>query len=285
MTLKSASESSHALSTPSVVNRRSRTISLILVLIFVVAVFANSMMNAQSSVTLDDTVYIDAPQESELLKNRGFENPGGTAKDAAQWTRINADNDWRICNKDPNPPVADTGECAFRFAGKAGRTTTLTQTIQPVAVQKDDTIYLGGFVKATQLALTNGDAQLRLIVDYQNGEKDMVIIPVSEGTYDYIGVDAPPLLLARKVKKLRVQVRLINGSGKLFVDTLSLWHIPAPTHTPSNTPTNTPTSTPSNTPTNTPTATVTNTLTNTATSTVTLTPTSTPTATITSTPS
>lgn len=258
MALKSVSEARHALNAQAGSYPRNRVISLLLLLVVLVVSVTSSMTGAQSSYNALP-VNVESPQASELLKNRGFENPGSTTKDAAQWTRINADNDWRVCNKAPNPPIAETGKCAFRFDGKAGRTTTLTQTIQPGVIKKDDTVYLGGFVKANQLTLANGDAQLRLIAHYQNGEKDSVMLPISAGTYDYIGVDAPALLLTHKVKKLQVQVRLIGGSGRLFVDTLSLWHVPAPvnTSTPTNTPTVTDTYTPTNTstPTDTPTPT------------------------------
>lgn len=229
--------------------RRNTVINLVLlVVIFLVISLTNSLVDALSrippasdgggaavvnNVPAQPVVLPpDSPFASQILKNRSFETKGKTEKEAAQWTRFNADDDMRLCNKVNRPGipdliVANTGECAFRFMGEAGRTTLLTQNVKPVVGVAGDTLHLTGFVEARQLTwANNGTAQLRLMVDYQGGESETHIAGIFAGGYDYTEIAVPPLVLMKKVKKVRVQIRMVNGSGKFYVDTLSLLHVP-----------------------------------------------------------
>lgn len=221
---------------------------------------------------------------AELLNNAGFEAAGGGNANADSWTRYNADNDRRVCDQ-TNLVNVHTGVCAFRFVGMAGRTTTLTQVIKPAVGAAGDSLVLSAFVRAKKL--TAQTAVLRIKVVYVDGGKDKVVIRLSGGSYPYQAVSTG-LNLTGEVKKLRVQVVMNGGSGRFFVDDVSLMLTPAPEATATNSPTNTKTATATATFTETPmatdTKTPTNTPTHTSTPTITSTPTDTATPTNTATP-
>ncbi|MBC8098732.1 MAG: S8 family serine peptidase, partial [Armatimonadetes bacterium] len=67
---------------------------------------------------------------TELIDNGGFELLGSDGKpNLTPWTIANASSDQGKCNKAGKPPVANTGNCAYRSKGREGENSKLSQIV------------------------------------------------------------------------------------------------------------------------------------------------------------
>jgi hypothetical protein len=160
-----------------------------------------------------------AVEPGEQIINGGFEVEGAAGrKFAANWVGKNLGKDKRVCNIDGKPPVAHTGECAFRFVGTAGVSTSLKQDVVPVVVTAGDTLALTAWVKANGLVAGRKIIAKMALADSTKGK---ITLTLTEGTYDYTPFTDSKTLTA-DVTKLTVSVKVKNVGGKFWVDDMSL---------------------------------------------------------------
>lgn len=157
------------------------------------------------------------PPAGELLTNGGFEAPGASGGEAANWKLKNSTSDKRKCNK-PDKTVARAGQCAFQFKGGAGENSSIVQTISNVTLQPINAHTLSVWVQAKKAV--NG-AVISAKVIYTDGTKDKLNLSIEGGTYNYkqIAGNVPVVKAANKVK---VSVKNKMGSGKILLDDVSL---------------------------------------------------------------
>jgi hypothetical protein len=131
--------------------------------------------------------------------------------------------------------VAHTGKAAFQFNGTVNTTSTIAQAadIAP-GFGAGDQLQLGFMVNADKLSA--GAGKVRVVIKYSDGTPaKQVEVGIGKGTYAYKPRTRLIPLASPAVSSLRVQVRIINGSGRFRVDDMSLMKLPAASLPPSGT--------------------------------------------------
>lgn len=156
------------------------------------------------------------PSTMELpLLNPGFEIAGSPA---AGWQGINLRQDKRKCNVDGKPPIAHSGECAFRFTGTSGILSSITQSVTVTDSAAGDTLTLSVWVKGKSIS-TGG--KIQALITFEDNTKTKISIPVTPGKYAYTE-RVKSKAMSGKITSLRVRVSMNGGSGAFFVDDLKL---------------------------------------------------------------
>lgn len=165
----------------------------------------------------------------KLLQNSGFEIEGSTAEQASGWEMVNPTGERRLCTA--KVPVGGSG-CAFQFTG-GSTPINISQTVKPALVKRlniaNDLLVLN-FKSATKVTPDVGST-VRVILQFKGGVPNQVVnVPIAAETVngDFTDVSQPIVVSSGTVKKIIVQVRNANASGKFFVDDLSLRLQPKP---------------------------------------------------------
>lgn len=154
--------------------------------------------------------------EFELLTNGGFET-GITG-----WTVSGGSSDKVRCNG--AKIIAHEGDCAFVFKGGPGENSRLTPIITASGVETGDRLQFQLFYRGKGGAV-NGTVKLR--VKYAGatptGKLNAALI-ASDG---YVEVLETIEFASAEVSKIKLQISHRSASGKLYVDAVSLLHLPA----------------------------------------------------------
>ncbi len=142
----------------------------------------------------------------EVLVNGGFENGAFGWKETASATR-----DKVKCNK-PGKTFAHIGNCAYLLKGTSpSEVSKIKQVIKP-SVNATSLNFSG----AAQLK--SGNLSVSVTIKYANGMKAKVPLAITNGGYNTYNM---PAAINGAVAQYVVNVQL-KGSGKAFVDTMSL---------------------------------------------------------------
>jgi hypothetical protein len=159
---------------------------------------------------------------SELLVNGGFEIPGASNKEAANWKSAEAK---RVVNKpDKNKIVAHGGEAAFQFKGVDGVKSKLSQSVtSPLLV--GNTLTLSAWVEGKSF----DGGKISAKITHDDGTKTKLSIENTDlnGSYTYNQV-ITGVTLTKSGNEVKVQVQVKNGDGKLYVDDISLVRVTIP---------------------------------------------------------
>jgi subtilisin-like proprotein convertase family protein len=157
--------------------------------------------------------------ETELVSNGSFE------AGAAPWVIKSATGDGVKCNKPGKPPVANTGNCAFRFKGNEGEASAVQQTLDfsGVPMLQGDTID----VLFALNVKTSSIGKIKLTIKYTDTlDKSKISgAPILTNGYEFLGSDLQ--LLSSNVSKIKFTASNRTTSGKWYIDDVSVWHIPA----------------------------------------------------------
>jgi hypothetical protein len=162
--------------------------------------------------------------DSELLVNNSFETAGSSDKSAANWSEDQMFKARRKCNQTGKPPIAHSGECAIQFKGVAGVKSTITQAADVSSIAAGDTLTLSAWVYAKKLS--DGAAKLQGKVSYSDGTKLKLKPVIASGDYPYTLIMASQPV-AGTPNSAKVKITLNQGSGKFFIDDVSLLRTPA----------------------------------------------------------
>lgn len=150
---------------------------------------------------------------AQLLKNYGFEQAGGTAALASQWT-ASAGDDRRVCNKDA-VIVAKVGECAYRFKG-AG---TLSQNYKSRRIAAPgDQVRLSAHVQGKNVA---AGSTIKAVVSIPNKPNETITLNVPPGDYSYQQITGLPVNITKSPNQVTVTIKKV-GAGTLLVDDVLL---------------------------------------------------------------
>lgn len=174
------------------------------------------------------TIYVGVSAGSNLLNNGGFEDASETTTREPQFWKLNqttaATNAKRVCSTF----VAQEGQCAFRFKGRAGIKTTLVQTLSPeTPFIVGDTLVMSLYARSVK---ANAKTRVRIKIAYTdttlgtNGKVKTKLV-VSHGTvteWRYYSTD--PITLEGEVASVKVLVQHTSIRGKVWIDNLKMIH-------------------------------------------------------------
>jgi hypothetical protein len=157
--------------------------------------------------------------------NGGFEVFDANAMPTGWIPKATIASDKVKCNTETNIH-AYAGECAFRFdfTGDTNISRALVQFVaDPSIITANDVLMVKAAAKGSNLTLP-GKIQVRLI--YANGTRDKVSFNTSTGTFSYI-LYSQSFVAAETPTQVRIRLQTPGGSGKFFVDEVSLFWMPA----------------------------------------------------------
>jgi hypothetical protein len=171
------------------------------------------------------------PVSNELLVNGGFEAVGNNGSASAKnWAwRGRGTRDGRACNLvgrpgKPDKFFAHTGNCALRVTGKAGKQAEITQTVKLSApLPAGDILRLTAWAKRVN---TTAPARVIAMLTYDNNTTARLTLPLPKDNDQYAGF-SKDLLLAHRVKTIKLHVRYWGARGTIWFDDLSLLAIEA----------------------------------------------------------
>lgn len=158
--------------------------------------------------------------DGELVVNGGFEDAGVSGKEAAAWIVKAISGSLRKCNKVGKPAVAYMDECAMQIKAVPGGTSKVMQKIVSPSLDVGSTLTLNAWVEGKNLS----GATVQAKIVYDDGTKGKIILPSVElnaGTYAYKQLTANTTLVAA-VSKIKVQIKVSSGTGRLRVDEVAL---------------------------------------------------------------
>lgn len=168
----------------------------------------------------------DPAGSTQLLANTGFEAVNDSGKpDPGAWDVKKQSRDRIKCNKPGKNPVARTGNCAFRFKGGPDENSRLQQVpdISTLPLTVGDTLRFSAFVDAGSSA----QGKIRVVVTYTDltaSKLNLNLLPTGAIYAEVTGILA---LNSAAVSQVKVQFRHNSPSGKVYVDDVSLLHLPA----------------------------------------------------------
>jgi hypothetical protein len=171
-----------------------------------------------NSITLV-VLSVDAGASTELLSNGDFETAGSSGGEAVNWTAKNLIKDKRKCNKDGKPPVAFAGNCAFMFTGTAGVKSSIEQMVNVSSINSGDTLILSAQVNTKNIS---SGGKIIAKMTYADSSKDKAKISIPPGTSPYAPLSQFKQAGTAEMTGLKVSVSMKPGSGKFFVDNVSL---------------------------------------------------------------
>jgi CSLREA domain-containing protein len=169
---------------------------------------------------------------TEMVENGGFETLDSSNKpDITPWTIKNASGDKAKCNKDKDGDgtvdkiVANTGNCAFQFKGLADENAKLSQNVDLTGLSFDqgDSFNLSAFVKASG----GVNARIKVRIKFSDGTETGKINVTISAAADYAEVTGSVNVASSVVQKIKLQIDNKGTSGKVFIDDVTLKHIPA----------------------------------------------------------
>ncbi|MBC8099466.1 MAG: hypothetical protein H7Y11_08480, partial [Armatimonadetes bacterium] len=158
----------------------------------------------------------------------GFELLGSDGKpNLTPWTVANASSDQGKCNKDGKPPVANTGNCAYRSKGSEGENSKLTQVVDLTGLTPavGDTLTLNASVTVPATPL----AKVKLRVKYSDGTPTTKVTLELVENAAYTLITGEAVIASAAVSKIKVSIDNKSLSGKLLVDDVSVIHTTAGT--------------------------------------------------------
>ncbi|MBC8170955.1 MAG: choice-of-anchor D domain-containing protein [Anaerolineae bacterium] len=163
------------------------------------------------------------PAGLELVVNGDFEaKTADQAPDLAPWVLKNGLKDKVKCAKEGKPPIAHTGECAFRFKGGIAENAKIQQTVEVAnfAFSEANLLNLHVYLKTTgdQVA-----GKIKVVVAYTDTTlgKSKISVALAPAD-DYAEIVGSVGLLSGDLAKLKIQVSHKSLAGKVLVDGISL---------------------------------------------------------------
>lgn len=157
-----------------------------------------------------------------LVTNQSFEIAGGNATVANAWQAKNLTNDMRACAKPGNVKFAFDGLCAFAFTGGTSANSAITKVVNTPNVRAGDKLFLNAWVRAVNL--TRG-GKIAVKLNYTNGTSSNLVTDIPTGQYAYRQLYIP-LATTADVASAQITIRMQGGTGKFWVDSVNLFHIP-----------------------------------------------------------
>jgi predicted outer membrane repeat protein len=155
----------------------------------------------------------------DFLNNSGFEISGPEKKYAESWKSKNLSGDKRICNKPEKAPIYDGG-CVYKFKGKDGENSSLTQKIKPLGLIAGDQLALNLWIHSDNL-LPGAVAQVK--VAYTDDTKGELKLDLA-GPPIYRRM-AGNLTLTGTPKVIKVKIKMKATGGGFFLDDVRLGKI------------------------------------------------------------
>lgn len=185
-------------------------------------------ITSSATETATDTLtpqptFTTVPEPVSVLNNGGFEALSRIGKVPSNWVGKNTSlfkKDKQKCDKpEKGKYFAYSGDCAFMFKGNpTGERTRITQNIPDVNTFTDGaTVAFSVYVD--KRSATAGHPIGKLVIKYNNGEKDVMIlrIPNAKG-YQLVSNSMVIDLAGRSISKVKVQFRNRLKDGKFFID-------------------------------------------------------------------
>lgn len=160
--------------------------------------------------------------EGELTDNGGFEQPGMTNGEAAEWQVKNATKDKRKCDK-PGKDYSHSGACAFLFKGSVGENSQVVQKLTGLALQPGDMLSVNAWVSGKS-AVAGGQVSVK--IKYSDDTKGKFSLDVPTSTYAYQQISAAPFAVEKAVATIKLAVRNRSTSGSFLIDNVSMVHSP-----------------------------------------------------------
>jgi hypothetical protein len=153
----------------------------------------------------------------QLVQNGSFELASSNKKIADGWKPKETDNDKRLCNKPEKGKIFSfAGECAYRFKGKSGVNSAITQKLPQFGTVNDRLVF-SFYGRGDEL--TNA-ASAMIKVKYLDDTKAKEVINVAEGTTLYtpysVGID-----MTNTAKNAKIKFKMDGGKGKFYIDVVS----------------------------------------------------------------
>jgi hypothetical protein len=161
---------------------------------------------------------------TELLQNGDFEQKDATEEPSlSPWTVKNGSGDKMKCNK-PDKVLARTGQCAFQFKGNVGENAKLTQTITSdiITFIPGERLTLNLYINTKNPSVSG---KVKLSVKYTDTTltPDKVSLNLRP-TSGYEAFNGEVTLKSGGVAKVKLSISHKSGSGKIYVDSISLRH-------------------------------------------------------------
>jgi Tol biopolymer transport system component len=163
------------------------------------------------------------PLTGEILLNGDFEQGTSNPKIPKKWDLDSSSGAARKCNDDKI--VAHGGECAFQIKGLTGGSTKLDQSSFSLWNSSGDTLTLSAWVEGKKLDGARVQAKI-IYTDDSVTKLRLSETDLNAGTYAYKQLTAS-VPLGGEVDKVKVQITLQDGHGRLRIDDVSLNLTPA----------------------------------------------------------
>ena len=160
------------------------------------------------------TLLVLRPQSAppvELLTNGSFESA------LSGWTVINPVGDKVKCDPALPTKFAHSGICGLKLTGTADVTTKVKQTLTLLDGDAGDTVSLGVWAKGRTLS---GTIQVKAVLNTSAG-RQVVKFALPQGTYNF-DFRSKAAILTGMLLSGTVQIIVKSGSGKVFIDDVSL---------------------------------------------------------------
>lgn len=148
---------------------------------------------------------------TELLSNGSFESA------LTDWTTVNPTQDKVKCDAVNPGKVAYSGTCGLMATGTAGVTTKVKQTVTVIAGVSGDSAVIQAWAKGKNLA---ANVQFKATLNTTGGTQT-IKFTLAQGTYGFTSDGTAANLIGDLVSG-KVQIIIKPGSGKVFIDDVSL---------------------------------------------------------------
>lgn len=168
-------------------------------------------------IACDSGAYEREATQVQLVGNGGFEEA-----EVTPWVLLNGSKDKVVCNKDGKPPVANSGDCAFRFKGSVGEASKLSQTasLSGLSFSTTDGLYL--YINMN--VATPQIGKIKTVVKYTDAAKSKIVGSFIQ-TSGYQALTGATGYASANVSKIKLTIAYTGTSGKVLLDDLSLIHL------------------------------------------------------------
>lgn len=173
--------------------------------------------------------------EIALLNNGSFELDSNNDGIPNAWKVQNASNDNRRCDTAIPSTIAYDGQCAFRFIARSGEASVLFANgiaKRIGTLSNAETLKLSLQAKGTNL---NAKPSVQIVITFTDNTSIQRTFRLDMGTYNYTLFSDSNIIVDKKIKSVRVNIRAVSTAGTLLVDDVKLLAVPRAPVTITNT--------------------------------------------------